>query len=199
MKIIYIAFSLPLLFGCANTGHVVSGQLNINDVSQSMAGKSIILNDDCSPQKIELPIPYCGSANISKNEICTTTPDEQQYGYKIFQVINKNDALICTINRFGGCYGNVEYVKNLGAQYEELIDDAKLEDNILLKKNSYSYSTAFGTKTVKGYELVTKAKFSKIKYIPNRKEKCTKKEYSYSKEYSMQKDKNSSGWIKEED
>ena len=180
---IYMILCLILLSGCVNTGHIVSGHLTLNDTPKDMAGKTIILNDDCSPKEIELNIPYCGDKNIPQNEICTTTPDNHQYGYKIVQVINKNDALVCTMNGYGGCFGNIEYIKNLGAHYDGLVDDVKITDNILLKKKPYVYETLFGQKTVNGYELVTKAKFSKIKYIPNDKEKCLKNEYSYSKEY----------------
>ena len=193
MKKIYIINLLFLLVGCTNTGQIISGQLISNNLTKDLTGKTIILNDDCSPKKIVLNIPYCGNSNISKNELCTTTPDQKQYGYKILQVLNKKDALICTTNGYGNCYDDVEYVKNLGMEYEELIDNARIEGNILLKKSPYSYETALGRKTIKGYELITNAKFNKIKYLANNTKKCPKKEYSYSKDIL----KSNKNWIED--
>lgn len=182
MKKIFIAVCMLVLSSCVNTGHIVSGELIVNDiVKKDMTGKTIILNDDCSPQKVDINIPYCGDSYISNNELCTITPDKKQHGYKIFQVVNEKDALICTMNGYGNCYGNIEYVKNLGANYQELIDDFRVTDSILLKRQPYSYQTVWGQKTITGYEAVTNLKYNNIRYTVDDAEKCSKKEYSYSK------------------
>jgi len=181
MKKIF-ALSMILLSGCVNTGNIISGELVVNSTKINLSGKEIILNEDCSPQYVNIDIPYCGNGDIKKGEICTTTPDQQQYGYKIFQVINNKDALICTINGYGNCYGNIEYVKNLGANFnDDLVDDVRIEGSTLIKTKPYSYETLLGIKTIVGYEAITKAEYNKIKYRVDNTKKCEKLEYSYSK------------------
>ena len=139
-------YTVILLTGCGNIGHIVSGQLVANNTNIDLAGKNIILNDDCSPNKVDFDIPYCGKNDINKGELCSINPDEQQLGYKIFQVINDKDALICKVNIYGGCVGEIEYVKNLGEGYELLADGYAIKDSILLKTGTYSYKTLFGKK-----------------------------------------------------
>lgn len=184
MKKLVIVLSVTLILSaCVNTGKIVSGKLIINKTEKDLSGKEIVLNDDCSPKSVKMNIPYCGEGNIQKGDICTTTSDKQQYGYKIFQVINKKDALVCTMNGYGSCYGNVEYIKNLAADYEGLVDDAGIKDNLLLKTEPYSYSGVLGNqKTVNGYELITSVKFNKVKYQTENAKQCPKIEYSYSKD-----------------
>ena len=181
-KLVIVLSIILLLSACVNTGKIVSGKLIVNKTEKDLSGKEIILNDDCSPKLVKMNIPYCGNGNIQKGDICTTTPDEQQYGYKIFQVVGKKDALVCAMNGYGECYGNVEYVKNLAADYEGLVDDAGIKDNFLLKRGPYSYRGVLGNqKTVNGYELITFAKFNKVKYQVENAKQCPKIEYSYSK------------------
>ncbi len=182
MKKLSIFIFLFMLSACVNTETITSGTLIVNNIEKDLSGKTIILNKDCTPKQIKLNIPYCGNSEIKKNEICTTTPDKLQYGYKIFQVLNKKDALVCTINNYGICYGNLEYIKNLGLDYDNLIDNVRIEDNLLLKKEPFSYTSANGVfHTVNGYELITKIELKEIQYNIYNSKTCAKNKYSYSK------------------
>ena len=182
---IFLLFFIVILSSCVNTGHIISGELVANNTKIDLTGKKIILNEDCSPYKIDFDIPYCGKKgiDIKKGEICSVNPDEHQLGYIIFQVINDKDALICQASIYGGCAGEVEYVKNLGKGYEFLVDGYGIKDSELLRTGTYSYDTFLGKKTVIAYEYISKANFNKVKYKPNNIEKCNKSEYSYSMKY----------------
>ncbi len=194
MKKIVVWACLLLISGCVNSGRIVSGNLVVNDTKHDLSGNLVTLNDDCSPDEVLYDLPYCGSYNVNKNKLCTTTPNLNQIGYKIVQVINKNDALVCTANVYGGCFGNIEYIKNLGNDYEYIVDDVYITDNFLIKTDPYTYNTAAGVaKTVNGYELVSNFKVEQITYMPDDQEVCIEKEYSYSKTYSLDEQQK---WIK---
>jgi hypothetical protein len=182
-KLVVVLSIILLLSACVNTGKIVSGKLVVNNTEKDLSGKEIVLNDDCSPKSVTMNIPYCGNGNMQKGDVCTTTPDKQQYGYKIFQVVGAKDALVCTMNGYGSCYGNVEYIKNLAADYESLVDDVGIKDNFLLKTDPYSYHGVLGNqKTVNSYELITSVQFKKIKYRVENAKQCPKLEYSYSRD-----------------
>ena len=180
-----LLFFILILSGCVNTGYIISGELVANSTKIDLTGKKIILNDDCSPNKVKFDTPYCGKKGIKKGEICSLNPDKQQLGYIIFQVIDDNDALICEASIYGGCAGEMEYVKNLGKGYEFLVDGYGVRDGFLLKTGTYSYNTFLGKKTVIAYEYVSKADFNKVKYKPDNIEKCNKSEYSYSMKHKQ--------------
>lgn len=190
MKNLFLCFFV-FLIGCANTGTITSGQLIVNGVTKiDLLGKEIVLNKDCSPQKINFDIPFCGGWNLNEEELCTLYPKDAGTIYKIFQVINDNDALLCTLDYYGGC-DKVIYVKNLGKGVNNLIDDALIPNGLLVKKKPYRYTTVIGgSKTIEGYEFVVKGKFSKIKYQPNDIQTCPFEDVTYSSE-------NNKDWIKD--